>query len=182
MIPNIEAFRSHEISYADLVKDISYRDLYSITDEFFASVQSIVADVKDADVVFVPEDVALQNKDEQGWPLAHVVDHFTATLEESASIAVTLARGISFDGRLRYEVPWEETHTAQQIQERLQESQRMCRAFLDAWPTTPHLDLTVTRIPHFGPLNAIGMYILGVLHGESHIEQLRDIMRQTKER
>jgi hypothetical protein len=56
----------------------------------------------------------------------------------------------------------------------------MCRAFLDVWPDSPHLDLTITRIPHIGPMNAIGYYLLGILHGQSHLDQLREIMRQAK--
>ena len=181
MIPNLQAFLSGQISYADLMKDVQYRDLYTSTDELFQTMQTLIEGATDSTVTFVPRDEALQNPEEQGWTLAHVVNHFTASLEETASVAVTLARGISLESRLRYEVPWEETRTIQQVRDRMQESHRMCRAFLDAWPSTPNLDITVERIPHFGPLNAIRMYMLGILHGERHIGQVREIMKQAKE-
>lgn len=44
----------------------------------------------------------------------------------------------------------------------------------------PHLDITIARIPRFGPMNAIGIHMLGIFHGESQIQQLREIMRQSK--
>jgi len=181
MVFDMEAFRSGKASYADLVRDITHSDLYRLTDEFFATIQPIVADVTDTAATFVPRDPALKDPDEQAYTLGHVIVHLTASLEELASIASVLARGIAFDGRLRYEVPWETIHTARQIHERLKESWRMCRAYLDAWPDEPHLDITSMRVPRFGPMNAIGMHMLGIVHGESHIEQLREIMRQAKE-
>jgi len=181
MVFDTEAFRSGKASYADLVRDITHSDLYRFTDEYFSTIKPIVADVTDRATTFVPRDAALKDPGEQAYTLGHVIVHLTATLEESASIASVLARGIAFDGRLRYEVPWESIHTAQQIHERLKESWRMCRAYLDAWPDAPHLDITIMRIPHFGPMNAVGMYMLGIMHGEAHIEQLREIMRQAKD-
>ncbi len=181
MVFDMEAFRSGKASYADLVRDITHSDLYRFTDEYFSTVQPIVADVTDRATTFVPRDAALKDPGEQAYTLGHVIVHLTATLEESASVASVLARDIAFDGRLRYEVPWETIHTAQQIHERLKESQRMCRAYLDAWPDAPHLDITIMRIPSFGPMNAVGMHMLGIMHGEAHIEQLREIMRQAKE-
>lgn len=182
MVLDIEAFRSGKASYADLVRDITYAELYTLTDEYFDTVESIVGDVTDMATTFVPYDAALKDPGEEAFTLGHVVVHLTATLEESASVASVLARGIVFDGRLRYEIPWQTIHTAQQVRARLHESRRMCRAYLDAWPDAPHLDITVMRIPHFGPMNAIGMNVLGILHGESHIEQLKEIMRQSKDR
>ncbi len=181
MVFNTEALRSGKASYADLVRNIKHSDLYKFTGEYFDTVQSIVADVTDKGVTFVPLDAALKDQGEQAFTLGHVLTHLTASLEETASIGSVLARGIAFEGRLRYEVPWETIHTAQQVHARLKESRRICHASLDAWPDAPHLDLTVTRIPSFGPINAIGMHMLGIMHGESHFEQLREIMRQSKE-
>jgi hypothetical protein len=170
MVLNTEALRSGKASYADLVRDINHSDLYKFTDKYFDTIQSIIVDVKDKCVTFVPRDAALKDAGEQAFTLGHVLTHLTASLEETASIGAVLARGIAFEGRLRYEV-----HA------RLKESQRICHASLDAWPDAPHLDLTVTRIPSFGPMNAIGIHMLGIVHGESHFEQLREIMRQSKE-
>ncbi len=182
MVLDMEAFRSGKASYADLVRDITHADLYRLTDEYFDTVESIVVDVTDMGVTFVPYDAELKDPNEEAYTLGHVIVHLTATLEESVSIASVLARGIAFDGRLRYETPWQTIHTAQQVHARLRESRRMCHAYLDAWPDAPHLDVTITRIPSFGPMNAIGMDVLGIMHGEAHVEQLREIMHQSKNR
>jgi chloramphenicol 3-O-phosphotransferase len=182
MVLDMEAFRSGKASYADSVRDVTHADLYKLTDDYFDTVESIVAEVTDMGVTFVPYDAALKDPNQEAYTLGHVVVHLTATLEESASIASVLARGITFDGRLRYETPWQTIRTAQQVHARLRESRRMCKAYLDAWPDAPHLDVTVMRIPHFGPMNAIGMDVLGIIHGESHIEQLKEILRQSRNR
>jgi DinB superfamily len=177
---NLEAFSTGKITFAELVRDISHADLYTLTDEYFATVESIVASATDADLAFVPHDPAAQDPNEQGWTLPNVITHFTSSCEESAAAAAMLARGVLVESRLRYEVPWETLQHAQQLHDRLTESRRICRAFLDAWPDAPHLDLTITRIPRFGPMNAIGLHILGLLHLSSHLDQLRETMRQAK--
>ncbi len=180
MILNTEAFHAGKASYADMVRDITHKDLYELTDQIFESVQNAISGITDAGVTFVPHDAALKEGDEQAYTLGHVIAHLTATLEETSSIGSALARGIAFEGRLRNEVEWKTIRTAQQVHSRFNESRRMCRAFLDTWPNAPHLDVTIIRIPHFGAMNAIGVHVLGILHGESHIEQLQEIMRQAK--
>ncbi len=42
--------------------------------------------------------------------------------------------------------------------------------------------MTIMCIPSFGPMNAVAMHALGILHGGGHIEQLREIMCQSKAR
>ncbi len=175
---NLEAVQSGQISYADLVRTIRHADLYTMTDELFDELESILATATDATVLFVPRDIAATDQSEQGWTASHIVAHLTATLEESAAVAAMFARGVKFEARLRYETPWENLSTQQMVLARLQESHRMCRAFLDAWPDEPHLDITVTMIPRFGPMNAIGMYILGFAHAQRHLEQLRETVQQ----
>ncbi|HLG75628.1 MAG TPA: DinB family protein [Ktedonobacteraceae bacterium] len=172
------ALRSGQKTYAEIIRGVSYQDLFQITSEFFDTIQTSIAPATDADVTFVPNDPDARETEGVGWTLGHVVAHFTASLEESAALAAMLARGVTVEGRLRYETPWETIQTVQQVQSRLAESRRMSEAFLNAWPETPHLDVTVTRVPTFGPLNAIGAYLLGILHGQAHVEQVREIMRQ----
>ena len=58
----------------------------------------------------------------------------------------------------------------------------MALAMLDAWPEQPHLDVTVTVIPRYGPLNAIGRFVLGLSHANGHIGQVREALRQSKNR
>jgi hypothetical protein len=158
-----------------------------VTDEMIDTMQKIVVDATDADVVFVPQDPNANDtfgKSEDkdlAWTLGHVVVHVTASSEESAALALTLARGLEVEGRSRYETPWESVTTAAQIHQRLEESRRMRKAMLDAWPEKPHLEVTTTPFPQVGPLNAIGRFILGLFHDADHIEQLKEIMRQAHE-
>jgi hypothetical protein len=41
-----------------------------------------------------------------------------------------------------------------------------------------HLEVTLTLIPQLGLLNAIGRYVLGLFHTQTHLEQLHEIVRQ----
>ncbi len=43
-------------SYTELTADLTRADLYRFTDEMIDTMQEIIADAVDADVVFVPED------------------------------------------------------------------------------------------------------------------------------
>ncbi len=182
MVLNFEAFRAGKASYADTVRDVTHKDLYNAIDDLFDTIESIIPGLTDMGATFAPHDPDLKDASEEAYTLGHVIVHLTATLEEASSVGSVLARGIAFEGRLRNEVPWQMVRTAQQVHARLRESRRMCRAYLDAWPDAPHLDVTIVRIPTFGPMNAVGMHGLGILHGQSHVEQLREIMRQSKDR
>lgn len=171
---------------ADLAEGLTAADLRKLTDEMVDTVLSIIADATDEDVVFVPEDPkandagAPPEEANIAWTLGHVIVHTTAGSEEGAAIASSLARGVPFEGRSRYETHWTTTKTVEQLRERLEESRRIRHGFLDAWPNEPHLDVTSTPIPRFGPMNAAARFLLGLFHEDSHLEQLRDIMRQAK--
>ncbi|TMC18934.1 MAG: DinB family protein [Chloroflexi bacterium] len=175
---DFDAFFAGQANFADMVLDIQHADLYRLTDELFDGFASELAKATDAAVLFVPHDPVASDDREQGWTLNHVVTHLTASLEESSTVAALLARGVQVKERLRLEMPWQQLSTVQLVQARLRECHRMCRAFLDAWPDEPKLDMTVTLIPRFGPLNAIGLYMLGVGHGQRHLDQVRDTLRQ----
>ena len=175
---DLEAVFAGRVRYADVTRDLHYADLRSMTDELFDALASILDSATDAAVLFVPRDPAASDQSEQGWTISHIVAHLTATLEEAAASAAMFARGVQFEGRLRYEVPWETLSTLQMVRARLQESRRMCHAFLDAWPDEPHLDVAMTLIPALGPMNAVGRYVLGIGHGQSHLDQLRETLRQ----
>src|SRR6185437_14579064 len=108
----------------------------------------------------------------------HVIVHVTASSEEAAALALVLARGLPVEGRSRYEVYWETVTTIAQARQRLEESRKMRKAMLDAWPDEPHLEVTYIPYQSVGPINAIGRFILGLSHDDSHLEQLREIMRQ----
>jgi len=143
----------------------------------------------DEDVVFVPDDpdaddtyAANEEDVKLSWTLGHVVVHTTASSEESAALALTLARGLPVEGRSRYEVPWQEVRTADFIRGRIEESRRMRLAMLSAWPAEPHLDNAYTPYPGRPPMNAMGRFLSGLSHDDSHLEQIRKIMGQARAR
>lgn len=174
-------------SFADLASGLTKADLYQLTDEMIDTMQEIIADAVDADVVFVPSDPNANDtfgKPEEAqlsWTLGHVVVHATASSEESAALALVLARGLPVEGRSRYEVYWETVTTSAQARQRLEESRRMRKAMLDAWPDEPHLEVTYAPFARLGEINAIGRFILGLAHDTDHLGQLREIMRQGRE-
>ena len=180
------AVKNRTMSLTEIANSLTKADLYTLTDEMIDTMQSIIIDAVDEDVVFVPDDPGAndtfgkpEDKD-LAWTLGHVIVHATASSEESAALALTLARGLTVEGRSRYEVPWETVQTSAQIHHRLEESRRMRKAMLDAWPDEPHLDVTYTPYPRLGPINAISRFIFGLYHDNDHVEQLREIMRQAR--
>lgn len=175
---DLDAVYTGQVSYAEMMREVQHADLYRMTDELFDALESILAQATDAAVLFVPRDPAASDHSEQGWTLSHVVTHLTATLEEAAVTAAMLARGVQVEERLRSETPWQKLSTLPMVQARLQESHRTCRAFLDVWPDIPHLNVTMTLIPLLGPIDAVGVCALGIAHGQGHLDQLRETVRQ----
>lgn len=174
------AVRAGTKTLAEQAKGFTLADLQGATKELFDGLQSLLANASNQAIVFVPHDAAATSGDERGWTIGHVVTHLTATLEESCAVAAQLARGVEFDAqvRLRYETPWESVQTVEQVRARLAESRRIALAFLDAWPDEPNLQLAITRIPAFGPLNAIGLCVLGIGHGQLHQQQVAETLKQ----
>jgi hypothetical protein len=77
-------------------------------------------------------------------------------------------------------VPWEQARTAAFIRRRIQESLRMRLAMLAAWPDKPHLENFYTPYAGRPPMNAMGRFIGGLAHDDSHLEQMRKIMGQAR--
>ena len=179
-ILDLTPFFSKEKTVAELTSGFTVADLRPMTDTLFNTIKGIVADVTDADVVFVPVDPQANDSGEtSSWTLGHVIVHATASNEESGALALDLARGVVVEWRSRYETPWETVTTSAQVHQRLEESHRMMHAMLDAWPDAPHMD-TVQTHPFFGELNPISRYMMGIGHEEQHLDQLREIVRQAK--
>jgi len=172
---------------ADVAASLTKTNLYQLTDEMINTMQAIIADAIDADVSFEPQDPNANDpfsKPGEGalpWSLGHVIVHTTASAEEAATLALTLARGLSVEGRSRYETPWQSITTVAQVRQRLEESRRMRKALLDAWPDEPHLEVTYTLSQRLGTINAIGRFVTGLFHDTAHLEQLKEIMRQGRE-
>lgn len=187
---DFDEVRQEKQTLADLARDLSHADLHRLTDEMIDTVLAIIETATAADVVFVPEDPAASDtfgaSEEANlpWTLGHVIVHATASSEEAAALSAVLARGIEIEGRSRYETDWRTMHSVAQVRQRLEESRHMRHAFLDAWPAQPHLDVLFVPgggIARYGPMNAIGRFLLGLMHEDSHLEQLREILRQAHE-
>jgi len=180
--------KNKTVSFSDMARDLTKTDLRNLTNEMIDTMLSIIADATDEDVVFVPQDpnaddpFGIPEEKDLVWTLGHVAVHTTASSEESAALALTLARGLVPDGRSRYEVPWRTVQTIDQVRQRFEESRRMRLAMLDAWPDEPHLEVTYAPSPRFGSYNATSRFIMGLYHDDDHLGQLREIMRQVRER
>jgi hypothetical protein len=181
--------RRKEASLQDLATGLSHADLGRLTQEMCQAQLSAFEDAKDEDVVMVPDDpeandtFAAQAEDVGlSWTLGHVVVHTTASSEESAALALTLARGLPILGRSRYEVPWQQALAVAFIRHRIDESLRMRLAMLAAWPDGPDLDNFYAPYEGRPPMNAMGRFIGGLAHDDSHLEQMRKIMDEARTR
>ena len=179
--------KNRTITFSDMARDLTATDLRNLTNEMIDTMLSIIVDATDTDVVFVPQDpnaddpFGIPEEKNLVWTLGHVAVHTTASSEESAALALTLARGLTPEGRSRYEVPWRSVQTIDQVRNRFEESRRMRLAMLDAWPDEPHLEVVYSVSPRFGPFNATARFLMGLYHDDDHLGQLREIMRQVRE-
>src|SRR6202521_1892423 len=120
--------RRHEVSLQQLAAVLSRNDLAKLTEEMCAQQLALIQDTQDEDVVFVPDDpdandtfAAMAEDVGLSWTLGHVIVHATASSEESAALALTLARGLAVDGRSRFEVPWQGATTVEFLRHRIRE-------------------------------------------------------------
>lgn len=181
--------RRKETSLQDLAAGLTPADLARLTNEMCDLQLAALEDVADEDVVMVPDDPEADDTfaarpEDRGlaWTLGHVVVHTTASSEESAALALVLARGLPVEGRSRYEIPWEEARTVEFLRHRIEESRRMRLAMLDAWPDQPHLDNFYAPYQSQPPMNALGRFLGGLSHDDSHLQQIVKIVRQARER
>lgn len=180
--------RDRSLSIIDLAAAFGPDDLRRETDEMIDAMQGLIADCVDADVIFVPNDpeaydsaAATTDEVHLSWTLGHVIVHVTASAEESAYLAVELARGVRYRRlRSRYEVPWQTVTTIEQCRHRLEESRRMRLASLELWPDQPYLDNTRRRTRDLS-LNAVAQFLLGLKHDDDHLDQIENIVRQAGE-
>ena len=184
---NFQAFHDKEITFAELVAGLTRDDLGPLTDEMIDTMLGLIAGCLDADVTFEPVDpqandpfAATPEELHMPWTLGHVIVHTTASGEESAAVAAELARGVEYHGRSRYEVPWTGMRTIDGCRQRLEESRRMRLASLGMWPDSAHLENEYQAWTDGPMVNAIGRFVLGLMHEESHLGQIGDIVRQAK--
>ncbi len=181
------SIRNNTKTYRDLIQELTPDDLHNLTNEMIDLQLSILIEGIDGDVVFVPEDpeaddpFAISEEEiNMPWTLGHVIVHVTASSEESAFLSAELARGVPYrSGRSRYEVPWQSMKTIAQCRDRLEESRRIRLGCLDVWPDDPHLDNTYDTSAGLR-VNPILRFVFGLSHDDSHLDQMRDILKQAK--
>jgi DinB superfamily len=176
-----------ERTIQDLAEDLSPEDLAALTQEMCDRQLELIAGAVDFDVTFVPEDpdahdeyAADPSLVDLAWTLGHVILHSTASSEESAALALTLARGLPVTARSRYEVPWEEATTVAFLRQRIQESRRMRLAMLDAWPEQPHYENSYSPREGRPPINCKGRFLSGLSHDDSHLDQIGQVLAQAR--
>jgi hypothetical protein len=178
--------RRREVSLQELAEGLTRTDLARLTDEMCDVQLEVIAHARDRDVVFMPIDdeaedrfAATAEEAEMAWTLSHVVVHATASSEESAALALDLARGVEVSWRSRFEVDWRSITTVAACRQRIRESRRMRQAMLSAWPREPHLENFYSPFKGYPALNALGRFIAGPSHDDRHIDQMRKILDQS---
>jgi len=184
---NFQAVHDEKATLAELVAGLRQDDLRELTNEMIDAILELIAGCVDADVIFKPVDpqaydpyAATPEELHLAWTLGHVIVHTTASAEEAAAIAAELARGVAHHGRSRYEVPWAEMRTIAGCRQLLEESGRMRLASLGMWPEAPHLENEYQAWTDGPMVSAIGRFVLGLMHEESHLEQIGEIVRQAQ--
>lgn len=184
---DFDAIRAGNLNVQDVADALTLDDLRQAAEFSINTMLAHIASCTDADVSFVARDPeateGLRNANGEllGWTLNHVIVHTTATGEAAAFAALDLARGVSLQGVSRYETPWTTLTTFAQCQQRLNESLRMRRAILAAWPDHPNLTNRYAPFPGAGHLNAKGLFILGLEHDDIHQHHLTKIVHQIQE-
>ena len=159
---------------------IGREDVKETINAYYDFLLDVVRPMTDPQVCHEPRDEKAENG--VGWNVAHLVLHVTASNEEGSTVASLLARGIVRDGRFRHERDWQEVTTTEAILQRIQESRRICLAYLDAWPDHPALDVyrwmpEGSRMSHLR-INALGTIAFSLWHAFDHQQQIREAARQ----
>ncbi len=76
----------------------------------------------------------------------------------------------------------QEATTVEFLRNRIQESMRMRLSMLAAWPDQPQLENFYAPYEGRPPMNATGRFLGGLAHDDSHLEQIRKIMVQARQR
>jgi len=181
---DFQPVREKKIVLQELVKDLTKDDLRRELNQMYDEIFRLIADCTDEHVIFQPIDnkaddpYAIQGEEKISWTLGHVIVHLTASMEESASLAAELARGVTFHGRSRWEVPWREATTIEFCRARLNESRRMCLASLEMWPNPPHMENTYVPAEGARPHTCVSRFASGLKHASDHLGQIADVVRQ----
>jgi len=184
---DFQPVREKKIVLQELVKDLTKEDLRRELNQMYDEILRLIADCTDEHIIFQPIDnkaddpYAIQGEEKISWTLGHVIVHLTASMEESASLAAELARGVTFHGRSRWEVPWREAITIMFCRARLSESRSMCLSSLDMWPNPPHLENTYIPAEGARPHTCVSRFASGLKHASDHLEQIAGVVRQAQD-
>lgn len=188
MLIDFTPVREGSLKLLDFAQRFTFHDLRLAVNAYIDATLDLLADCDDAMLTFEPHDpeahdpFAPEADQHIGWNLAHLVLHVTASLEEGAAFCSILGRGVPIGGRLRYEPDWRTFTRRDQVIGRLEESRRMCLAYLDTLPEPPHLDvfreMPEQYVVFFGQLNAPANLLLGLLHWDDHMAQMREAKAQ----
>ena len=183
---DFQPVREKRITLQELVNGLTKEDLRRELLEMYSEIARLIADCRDADVCFEPSDpkaddpYSISGEENIAWNLGHVIVHVTASMEESAALAAELARGVTFHGRSRWEVPWRTVTTISQCRERLAESQTMCLASLEMWPSEARFENTYSPFEGAVAHTCISRFASGLKHASDHIGQIADIILQSR--
>jgi hypothetical protein len=184
---DFQPVRDKTISLQDLVRNLSRNELRRELIDMYDEIERLTAGCTDEEVVFIPVDAtaddpyAVEGEETLSWTLGHVIVHLTASMEESASLACELARGVEFHGRSRYEIPWREAVTVEFCRARMAESRRMCLSSLEMWPDPPHMENSYIPAPGALPHTCVSRFASGLKHASDHLGQITEILRQARE-
>ncbi len=182
-----QSIRDKKISLQELVQGLSRDDLRRELNDLFELIEKMIQNCADEDVTFQPSDPAahdasaVEGEEQLAWSLGHVIVHLTASMEESASIAQELARGVEYHGRSRREIPFRQVTTIDFCRKRLAESRRMSLASLEMWPEEPSLENTYIPIQGARPYNAVSRFASGLKHASDHLGQIAEILVQVRQ-
>jgi len=185
---DFQSVREKKIALQELVKGLTKVDLQRELNEMYDEVLHLIARCTDAHVTFEPVDekaddpYAIKGEEAISWTLGHVIVHLTASMEESASLASELARGVTFHGRSRWEVPWTAATTIEFCRARLAESRRMCLASLELWPNPPHMENTYVAVEGALPHTCVSRFASGLKHASDHLGQIAEIVHQANQK
>jgi hypothetical protein len=177
-----------EILPIDFALKYCPEDLRAAIHSYVDSTLQIISSVPGAQLFQIPEDPeaddphASEKERHQGWSLAHLVLHVTASFEEGAAFSSLLARGVVIGGRLRHEQDWHLVNTSAEVIGRLEECRRMGLAYLDTWPDQPHLE-TLRIMPEkmsWMKVNAPTAFLNGLMHWHKHLEQCQKVADHVK--
>ena len=184
---DFEPVRCKRMTANELAAPLSLQDFRDLTNAMVDRMLSLIAGCADEDVTFEPVDpdakdahAVTPEEVNMPWTLGHVIVHATASAEEAGAVAAELARGVPYHGRSRYETFWKDVKTVAACRARLEESRRMRLASLDMWPAVPHMDNMAEIIPGWSLMDPKGRFVLGLMHDDSHLGQIAEIVRQAQ--